>query len=68
VIDATDADLGLTLQELADLSGRIRLEIREELRGELREELRDELRRELGNAGEASRWLRPLRALGRGIT
>ena len=68
VIDATDADLGLTLQELADLSGRIRLEIREELRGELREELRDELRRELRNAGEASRGFRPLRALGRGIT
>ncbi len=64
VITATDPDLGLSLQELADLSGRIRLEIREELRGELR----DELRRELRNAGEASRGYRPLRALGRGIT
>ena len=64
VIDATDPDLGLSLEELADLSGRIRLEIREELR----EELRDELRRELSDAGEARRGYRPLRALGRGIT
>ena len=64
VIDAVVPDLGLSVQELADLSGRIRLEIREELRGELR----DELRRELRNAGEASRGYRPLRALGRGIT
>jgi len=63
VIDATDPDLGLSLQELADLSGRIRLEIREELREEL-----EELRRELRNAEEASRGHRPLRALGRGIT
>ena len=64
VIDATDPDPGLSLQELADLSGRIRLEIREELR----EQLRDELRRELRDAGEARRGYRPLRALGRGIT
>ena len=72
VIDVTDPDLGLSLQELADLSGRIRLEIREELReelrGELRGELRDELRREFRDAGEDSRGYRPLRALGRGIT
>ena len=64
VIDATDTDLGLSLQELADLSGRIRLEIREELRGELR----DELRREFRNLGEANRGYRPLRAVGRGVT
>ena len=64
VIDATDPDLSLSLQELADLSDRIRLEIREELRSELR----DELRRELRNAGEESRGYRPLRALGHGIT
>ena len=64
VIDAADPDLGLSLQELEDLSGRIRLEIREELR----DELRNEIRRELRNAGEASRGFRPLRALGRGIT
>ena len=64
VIDVTDPDLGLSLQELADLSGRIRLEIREELR----EELRDEFRRELRDAGEARGGYRPLRALGHGIT
>ena len=62
VIDATDPDLGLSLQELDDLQGRIRLEIQEEFRGEL-----DELRRELRNAGEGSRRYRPLRALGSGI-
>ena len=64
VIDVTDPDLGLSLQELADLSGRIRLEIREELRAELR----DEFRRELRDAGEARGGYRPLRALGHGIT
>ena len=62
VIDATDPDLGLSLQELDDLQGRIRLEIQEEFRGEL-----DELRRELRNAGEGNRRYRPLRALGSGI-
>ena len=64
VIDAATTDLPMSLQELADLSGRIRLEIREELRSELR----DELRRELGNLGEANRGYRPLRAVGRGVT
>ncbi len=63
-IDATDPDLGLSVQELEDLSDRIRMEIQEEIRVELR----DELRRELRDAGEASRGYRPLRALGRGIT
>ena len=64
VIDPTAPDLDLSLQELEDLSIRIRREIREELRSELR----DELRRELRNVGEASRGYGPLRALGRGIT
>ena len=64
VIDGSVQDLDLSLQELEDLSVRIRLEIREELRSELR----DELRRELRNVEEASRGYRPLRALGRGIT
>jgi hypothetical protein len=68
VIEATDPDLSLSVQELEDLSGRIRLEIQEELRVELRSELRDELRRELRDAEEASRGYRPLRSLGRGIT
>ena len=62
VIDAAVQDLGLSVQEMADLSGRIRLEIREELRSEV-----DELRRELRNAGEASQGYQPLRALGHGI-
>ena len=48
VIDPTAPDLDLSLQELEDLSVRIRREIREELRSELR----DELRRELRNVGE----------------
>ena len=64
VIDPTAPDLDLSLQELEDLSVRIRREIREELRSELR----DELRKELGNVREASRGYSPLRALGRGIT
>jgi len=64
VVDGTVQDLDVSLQELEDLSVRIRLEIREELRSELR----DELRREFRNVGEASRGYRPLRALGRGIT
>ena len=64
VIDAVTTDLPLSLQELADLSGRIRLEIREELRSELR----DELRRELENLGGANRGYRPLRAVGHGVT
>ena len=64
VIDPTAPDLDLSLQELEDLSIRIRREIREELRSELR----DELRRELRDVGEASRGYGPLRALGRGIT
>ena len=64
VIDPTAPDLDLSLQELEDLSIRIRREIREELRSELR----DELRRELRNVGEASPGYGPLRALGRGIT
>lgn len=68
VIDAADLDLGLSLQELAELSGRIRVEIRQEIQEELREEIRDELRREFGDAGEASQGYRPLRALGRGVT
>ena len=72
VIDATDPDLGLSVEALAELSSRIRLEIREELENELelelRGELRDELRREFRDAGEASRGFRPLRAVGRGIT
>ena len=63
-IDATVQELDVSLQELEDLSVRIRLEIREELRSELR----DELRREFRNVGEASRGYRPMRALGRGIT
>ena len=58
VIDATVPDAGLSLDELEDLSSRIRREIREEVR--------DELRRELSNA-ELSRGYRPLRALGRGV-
>ena len=64
VIDPTAPDLDLSLQELEDLSVRIRREIREELRSELR----DELRRELRNVGATSRGYGPLRALGRGIT
>ena len=64
VIDPTAPDLDLSLQELEDLSVRIRREIREELRSELR----DELRRELRNGGATSRGYGPLRALGRGIT
>ena len=67
VIDGTVQDLDLSLQELEDLSLRIRREIREELRQELQGELRDELRREL-NVEETSRGYQPLRALGRGIT
>ena len=59
VIDATVPDAGLSLDELEDLSSRIRREIREEVR--------DELRRELSNAEELSRGYRPLRALGRGV-
>ena len=64
VSDPTAPDLDLSLQELEDLSVRIRREIREELRSELR----DELRRELRNVGATSRGYGPLRALGRGIT
>ena len=64
VIDGTVPDLDLSLQELENLSVRIRREIREELRSELR----DELRREFRNVEEASRGYSPLRALGRGIT
>jgi len=67
-IDGAVQDLDLSLQELEDLSVRIRLEIREELRQELRGELRDELRREFRNVAEATRGYRPLRAFGRGIT
>jgi hypothetical protein len=63
-IDATDADVGLNVQGLEELSVRIRLEIEEELRGEFR----DELRRELRDAEEASQGYRPVRALARGIT
>ena len=62
--DVTGPDAGLNLDELEDLSSRIRREIEEELRIELR----DELRRELSNTEELSRGYRPLRALGRGIT
>ena len=64
VIDVTVPDAGLNLDELEDLSSRIRREIE----AELRSELRDELRRELSNTEELSRGYRPLRALGRGIT
>lgn len=63
VIDGTVPDLGRSLQELEDLSDRIRLEIREELR----DELRSELRQEFENAAEGSRGYRPMRALLRGI-
>ena len=64
VTGGTVSDLGQSLQELEDLSARIRLELREELRIELRNELRLELR----DAGEESRGYRPFRAVGRGIT
>ncbi len=64
VVDATVQDIELRIEELTDLSSRIRLEIREELQGELRSELRDELRRELGNVGDQSRSFRPFRAVG----
>jgi hypothetical protein len=59
-IDIAVPDAGLSLEELEDLSSRLRREIREEVR--------DELRREFSNAEELSRGYRPLRALGRGIT
>ena len=66
-----DGTVPLRIEELADLSTRIRLEIREEiqseLRSEIRVELRDELRRELENVGEQSRSFRPFRAVGRGV-
>ena len=62
--DAPVSERGLSIEEIAELSSRIRLEIREELRGELREELRRELR----NARERSPGYGPLRAIGRGIT
>ena len=61
---ASGSDRGLSVEEVANLSSRLRLEIREELQGELREELRRELR----DAGERSRGFAPLRAIGRGIT
>ena len=70
VPDVTVPDAGLSLDELEDLSSRIR----EEMREELRSELRDELRQELSDTEDRSWWgypprgYRPLRALGRGIT
>ncbi len=71
-IDPTTLDGALSLEDLEDLSNRIRLEIREELRGELRgelrSELRDELRREFQNVSDRSRGFQPLRAVGRGVT
>jgi len=62
--DVAGPAAGLNLDELEDLSSRIRREIEEDLRIELR----DELRRELSNTAELSGGYRPLRALGRGIT
>ncbi len=67
-IDPTTLGGALSLEDLEDLSSRIRLEIREELRGELRSELRDELRLEFQNVSDRSRGFRPLRAVGRGVT
>ena len=59
------------LEQLEDLSDRIRLELQDELRDELRDEvrseLRTELRREFENAGERSRGYRPLGALLQGV-
>ena len=56
------AELG-ELEDLENLSDRIRLQIRDEIR----DELRGELRREFANAGEGNRGYSPLRAVGRGI-
>ncbi len=65
-------DPGQSVQELENLSARIRLELREELRLELREELRleldDELRQEFRDDERRDFDNRPLRAVGRGIT
>jgi hypothetical protein len=62
-------DPGQSVQELENLSARIRLELREELRleldDELRQEFRDEERRDIDRRG---RGYQPLRAVGRGIT
>ena len=66
VIDGTVPGLGQSLEELEDLSARIRLEILEELEGELRIELRNEVRLEFENAGDRSVFLRALDAVGRG--
>ena len=72
--DVAVPDAGLSLDELEDLSSRIRQEVREEVRSELRDELRRELRRELSDSEDRSWWsypprgYSPLRALGRGIT
>ena len=63
-VDATVPGVGLNLQELEDLTDRIRLEIEQELRSEFERELREEFR----DAEEPSRGYRPFRALGRGIT
>ena len=70
-------DPGQSVQELENLSARIRLELREELRLELREELRleldDELRQEFRDEerrdiDSRGRGYQPLPAVGRGIT
>ena len=70
-------DPGQSVQELENLSARVRLELREELRLELREELRlerdDELRQEFRDEerrdfDNRSRGYQPLPAVGRGIT
>ncbi len=66
-IDGTVPDLDQGLEELEDLSARIRLQIMEELQGELRIELRDEVRLEFENAGDRSVVLRALDAVWSGI-
>ena len=65
-IDGTIPGLGQSLEELEDLSARIRLEILEELEGELRIEIFDEVRLQFENAGDRSVFLRALDAVGRG--